>query len=152
MNQITGYLLTWRFCTLLIHFVISIAIFYTKIDFVQVQIGKVANNAEAARKYDAGNTRIMSTWAFSLLCFILEFFGAFQGITIFNNHLNLTYILLHSLGALLTLWQILEAWSVDAYLLIFFLFSFLPALIELAWLLFYLFFKLNIFKYIEIRV
>mmetsp|Transcript_4114 Transcript_4114/g.5714 ORF Transcript_4114/g.5714 Transcript_4114/m.5714 type:complete len:152 (-) Transcript_4114:150-605(-) len=151
MNQVTGFLLTFRFWAILMHFIITICIFYTKISILQVGI-EISTETQQNREYEAANTRLITAWGISLVCFFVEFLGAYSGLTIFHNGLNLSYIVLHSCGTVMTLWQILEAWTTDAYLYIFAFCSLLPACMELAVIGFYMLFKFRIFKHIEINV
>mmetsp|Transcript_41197 Transcript_41197/g.64406 ORF Transcript_41197/g.64406 Transcript_41197/m.64406 type:complete len:152 (+) Transcript_41197:59-514(+) len=151
MNSLTASLVSLRFWTILVHCIVNIAIFYTKIEILQTGIEKSSETQEN-RQYEEANTKLMTAWALSTICFFLEFAGLFSGITIFSSCLNLTYISLHSCGAVFTLWQILEAWTTDAYLYIFGFFSLLPAVVEISNIMFHLLFKFQVFKYIELHV
>eukprot|EP00940_MAST-03C_sp_MAST-3C-sp2_P002038 g2038.t1 len=75
--------------------------------------------------------------AVSILCMVWELSSMFLIFSTFSNLTNPISIVLHALGAFVTLWYCVDGWSSEHFLGIFFIFSFVPAIIDAAAFVFY---------------
>ncbi|KNC97876.1 uncharacterized protein SPPG_09416 [Spizellomyces punctatus DAOM BR117] len=123
-------LLPARFLTTIAHFITTLMVFFTKDIYVRAAL-PIGDSSQYA-SYDNSLTAAL---ALSWVCFAIELFGLFSGMTTFNQGAGTLYLWAHTAGIIALIFFVLEGWHYMIYWYIFTFCSALPALIETGLLL-----------------
>jgi hypothetical protein len=99
-----------RFFTTVGHLTATLILFQTITANIELSF---ADNVHTTDKESAYQTS-MGALAFSLLCFIVDIYGALSGSSILNSTINLIQIAFHFIGGLFLSWMITNYWNYEA--------------------------------------
>lgn len=104
------YLLMTRVFTTFGHLTATLILFQTVNNNVNLSIPDGANAQDVQIAYQTA----MGALAFSLLCFLIDVYGAVSGSSTFNTSINLMQILFHFIGGIFLSWLITDNWNYQA--------------------------------------
>ena len=104
------YLLMTRFFTTVGHLTATLILFQTISNNVSLSLSDNASSQEVQIAYQTA----MGALAFSLLCFLVDVFGAISGSSTFSVSINLMQILFHFIGGIFLSWLITDNWNYQA--------------------------------------
>ncbi|ORX65767.1 hypothetical protein BCR32DRAFT_297671 [Anaeromyces robustus] len=121
-----GTIIPSRFLATIAHIIASIMVFITKEGNIRHSLPLVTTQ----QSYSYVNKKLTVYIILSWFCFVVELFGFFSGITMFNGKANIIHSFLHAIATILISCFIIERWHFIVYLYIFSFCSIIPALIE----------------------
>ena len=104
------YLLMTRVFTTFGHLTVTLILFQTVSNNVNLSFPDSANSNDVQIAYQTA----MGALAFSLLCFLVDVYGAISGSSTFSVSINLMQILFHFIGCIFLSWLITNNWNYQA--------------------------------------
>lgn len=104
------YVLMTRFFTLFGHLTAVLILFQTIHNNIELSFGDEGTDNEKQLAYQNS----MGALAFSLLCFLLDIYGALSGSSLFNGTVNTIQIFFHFIGGIFISWLITNNWNYEA--------------------------------------
>jgi len=117
-----------RFLTLIAHFVLILAIFWSRDENVKAGLPL----KYTPRQYEDKDIQFIVALALTLAGFAIEMFGFFGGISTFLPSSGLVSTALHAAACVALAFFIWDVWDCDLYWYIFGFCSALPAVLEIA--------------------
>lgn len=123
--------LPWRFIALLVHLSATMVIFYT-------QEFHLLSTQE--------HILFLTLLSASLVGFLIQFVGLISGLSVFYPGRNIYYASMHTFGAVFVCWFVTEAWSYFTYVYLFFVFHFIPTMVELSTIMYHVVIKMQLWR------
>ena len=89
------------------HLIATLILFQT----IRINVGLSFQDNASSNEIQVAYQTAMGALSFSLLCFIVDIYGAISGTSIFHNSLNLIQIAFHFVGGIFLSWLITEHWN-----------------------------------------
>jgi hypothetical protein len=144
--------LMYRFLALTVSFIITIMVYSLRIPSIQATIPYYKNIALADEDYEAKDATFYGMWVASLAGHIIEFIGMLSGVSLTKIGNYCYSITSHSVGSLLLLCAMADAWDYRVMIWCFVLFSILPAMAEFFYIVKFVFHDYDLMSHLDVRV
>eukprot|EP00968_Pinguiococcus_pyrenoidosus_P018988 scaffold1971_cov356-Pinguiococcus_pyrenoidosus.AAC.4 len=105
---------TWRFCAIIVNFLVHVMVFYSRIDLIRSALVD-PDEAEADSNYADLQEQFLGVWSFASICFFVQLLSLLGGLSTQLTRLCTLAAILHSFGAFCNLWAVADAWAIQRY-------------------------------------
>ncbi|CAM9435986.1 unnamed protein product, partial [Phaeothamnion confervicola] len=148
----TAQLLAAHFLTLVIQFLLTTTLIFTKVPLISALLNINDSAAERDEVYERWNTWLTALISTAIILAIVELGLLLSGATLPRTGFSCAAATTHAVGSMFLLSMQLNGWGIDTYLVVFVLCSVLPATAAAAPPAFRLYARGKVLEAVEIRI